>query len=90
MTTFRPRQLHVDRGLALIAIESVETYRHGSNSGYRFSATVEPIALVICGPDTVRALDMQGDPVDVDGLRRDVPDLDCEIGNCKQSLRPAR
>ena len=90
MTVLRPRQLHVDQHLALIAIECVESYRHGSNNGYQFSASVEPIALVICGEETVRALDMQGKAVDVDGLRQRVPGLDEKIDEYRRSQELSR
>ncbi|MDH3420230.1 MAG: hypothetical protein OEQ25_16655 [Gammaproteobacteria bacterium] len=85
MRTFRARPVRVDQRLALIAIESVEWHRHRSSSSCRFSAFVEPIALVVCGPETVRALDMQGNSVDMDELRRNVPGLDAELGTYDRS-----
>lgn len=85
MRTFRTRPVRVDRRLALIAIESVEWHRHRSSNGCRFSAFVEPIALVVCGPEAVHAIDIQGNPVDVGKLRRTIPDLDAELGTYDRS-----
>lgn len=88
MRIFRARPVRVDERLALIAIESVESHRHRSSNGCGFSAFVEPVALVVCDPETVRALDMQGNSVDMDELRRNVPDLDAELGTYGTRPRP--
>ena len=79
METFRARPVSVEQRFSLIAIECVESHRHRSSNGCRFSALLEPVALVVCGPETIRALDMQGNAMDVDELRRNVPELDSEL-----------
>ncbi|NNC66154.1 MAG: hypothetical protein HKN84_15325 [Gammaproteobacteria bacterium] len=90
MRTFRTRPVRISQRSVVIAIECVESHRYRSSNGCRFSAFVEPVALVVCSPETVRALDMQGNPVDVDALRRDVPALDAEIDTYDQSFDLAR
>ena len=90
MRALRARLVRIDRRTALIAIESVESHEHRSCDGSRFSACVEPVALVVCKPAPARALDMQGNPVDLDALRRDVPALDAEIDAYDQSFDLAR
>lgn len=90
MNVFRTRPVRIHERLILIAIESVECVPHKSINGCRFFARVEPTALVICGPEAARALDMHGNPVDVEELRRHVPALDADLDTYGQSFDLAR
>ena len=90
MRVMRARPVHTGQRFVLLAIESVESHGHRSPEGCRFSALVEPIALVVCGHGPPRALDMHGEPVDIDALRRDVPALDSDLATCEQKREGAR
>ena len=90
MRAIRVRPVHAGQRFVLIAIESVESHGHRSHGGCRFSALVEPVALVVCGPGPARALDMHGNPVEMEALRRDVPALDSALGTYDQSIGLAR
>ena len=67
--------------LVLIVVESVSSECHEFSTGCRFSGSVAPVALVICKPAGAQALDIDGNPVDLDELRRKVPALDSELGS---------
>jgi len=81
METCRTSRLLDRDSLVLIVVESVSSERHSASSGCWFSASVAPVALVICKPKRTQALDMYGNPIDLDELRRKVPALDCELGS---------
>ena len=80
MRSLRARPVRIDEQLALVAIEAVESHERRSDNGCGFFVNVEPVAVVICGAEPVRALDMRGSPVDVDRLERDVPSLGSMLG----------
>ena len=79
MRTVRTRPVHIGDRFVGLAIESVETNEHRSQEGSRFSALVEPIALVVGASESARAIDMRGEPVDLGALGRDVPALYAEL-----------
>jgi len=63
----------------LIAIESVD-YRHSKSSpGYRLYGNLEPIAVIVCSPDGIYALDMEAEITVIDHYRQDIPELDAMI-----------
>lgn len=76
MGTLRIREVFTDSTLKLIAVESVD-YRHTrtKTGGYMYGS-IEPIAVIVCGPDGTTAFDTEGKPASVEQLRKDIPGLD--------------
>lgn len=79
MATLRAREIFHDAGCQLIAVESVDYQRGRTRSGCHVYGRVEPVAVIICGPDRAYALDMESGPVSLDRLKEDVPGLDAMI-----------
>ena len=79
MGTLRTSEIFNDSKLTLIAVESVDVRHSKTNAGCRLYGNIEPIAVIVCGPDTTYALDMELRPVAFDQLRRDIPELDAII-----------
>lgn len=79
MRRFRTRQVFNDSTFTIVAIESVDCQRGKSIIGCHLYGTVEPLAVVVSGPDGAYAFDMGAQPADLDQLKRDIPDLDAAI-----------
>ncbi len=79
MRTLRTSEIFNDSRFTLIAVESVE-YRHSkTNTVCELHGNIEPIAVVVHGPDGTYALDMESKPADFDQLRQDIPGLDAIV-----------
>jgi len=63
----------------LIAIESVDFRYSQTSTNCRLYGNTEPIAVIVCGPDGIYALDMEAKLTMLDQLRRDIPELDAII-----------
>lgn len=79
MATLRAIELFSEPGRRLIAIESVDFVYDRPGSACRLYGKVEPVALIVCAPDTRYAVDMQARPVALDPLRQAIPELDTLI-----------
>ena len=64
----RARLCATDDRYTLIAVESLQSSHHRSSIGCQCSAQIEPVALVIFGPDGTHAIDMQDNPVSCEML----------------------
>jgi hypothetical protein len=78
MANLRARTIFTGSTLSLIAVESVDSWYRKTRSGCRVCGKVEPIAVIVCGPNGNYALDMQAKPADLEQLRKELPDLDVE------------
>jgi len=76
MGTLRAREIFHDAGCQIIAVESVEVQKSKADSGCHAYGKIEPVAVIVCGPDRTYALDMESAPAPLDRLRQDVPGLD--------------
>ncbi len=76
MATLRASEIFSDSGRRLIAIESVDFVCDRTGSASRLYGKIEPVALIVCTPDTHYAQDIQARPVALDQLRQDMPELD--------------
>lgn len=81
MTAMRATEILDRPGLRLIAIEAVESLRNKAGSGCQFYASLAPIAIVVCRPGGISALNIAAEPIVLDALRRDVPGLDAMIAS---------
>jgi hypothetical protein len=79
MGSLRAIEVFRDPRYRLIAIESIELVQHHENPVCLLSGRAEPVALIVCGAGGIDALDMRSETVDLDRLRREVPELDSMI-----------
>lgn len=75
MKALRAIEIFNDSRYTLIAIESVN-FRHGkTNTNCRLYGKIEPIAVIVCGPDENYAFDMESKLITLDQLRQEIPEL---------------
>jgi hypothetical protein len=79
MVTLRARPVFSDSTVHVFAVESCEIARRRSAGGYQLFGTADPVAVVVCDPDSVYALDMAAKPINLEQLREAVPALDSII-----------
>jgi hypothetical protein len=79
MGTLRASEIFYGTRRRLIAIESVDFGYDKTDAVCRMQGKIEPVALIVCTPDTCYALDMQARPAAVDPLRQAIPELDAMI-----------
>lgn len=76
MSKLRTHKIFESSRLSLAAVERVDTRHRRSTAGCHFIGTIAPIAIVVSTGDERYALDMTGQPVDLDELERDLSDAD--------------
>lgn len=76
MATLRANEIFNDFGFKLIAVESVDLRHSKTNSGCRLYGNIEPIVLIVSGPDGTYALDMEAKLTAFEQLRQNIPELD--------------
>lgn len=75
MMKLRSREIYKDSNVTLIAVESISFRPSKTTFGIHLSGTIEPIAVVVSGPDGTHGLGMDGQALDLDQLRRNIPDI---------------
>ena len=79
MMTLRSREIYRDAKVTLIAVESID-FRPGKTTfGFHFSGRIEPIAVIVSDPSGTYALDMDAQVLDLDQLRRNIPDIGAQM-----------
>jgi len=73
--TLRAKEIFNDARIKVIAVESVDVQPSKANNSCQLYGNIEPIAIIICGPDTTYALDIEAKPTPFDQLIRDIPEL---------------
>jgi hypothetical protein len=81
MARLRATEIFNDAGMALIAVESVEIKPSKTGAGCRFYAGIEPVAVIVCRPGKVYALDMNAEKTALDRFMRDIPGLSAMIAS---------
>lgn len=76
MSSLRSREIYNEYGYRLLAVESVDVRCSNFAYGCQLFGKIEPVAVIVCGPRGVYALDAEARPVDLDQLRQDIPGLD--------------
>ena len=79
MTRLRASQIVNDAGLMLIAIEAVDFQQNKTTSSCRCHGNIEPLALIVCSPAGINALDMEAKHITLDQLVQNIPKLDAMI-----------
>jgi len=83
MFSLRATEIFHDSGKMLIAIESVNYSYSRSSPGYQLNGNIAPIAIIVCSPDGIYALDMEAETTDIDHFRQDIAELDAMISSFK-------
>lgn len=87
MGTLRTTEIFDDTmaelGIRLIAVESVEFSHSKTNTGCRMYGNLQPVAVIVCGPDGNYALDMAAKPIAIEQLKQALPELDVAIAASK-------
>jgi len=84
--TFRAREIFSDSRILLIAVEFAELRHNKTNINCLLYGKLEPIALIVCALDKIYALDMESNPISIDRLREDIPELNAIIASFKQQI----
>lgn len=79
MATLRASEIFNDARQMLIVVESVDIRYSKSYTSCSIFGGIEPIAVIVCRPDVIYALDMSAKMTSLDQLRRDIPELDAII-----------
>ena len=74
MTRLRLKEIYNDSNVTLFAVESIDFRPGKTNFGFHFFGTIEPIAVIVSGPDGAYGLGMDAQTLALDQLRRDIPD----------------
>ena len=64
----RSRLIYSDATRTVRVVESVETWHHQSSTRCQIAGKIEPLAVVVNGPDGQYALDVDAQPIDGDSL----------------------
>lgn len=75
MTTVRSTEIYHDSNVRLIAVESIELRPGKTIFGFHVCGTIEPIAVIVLSPDGTYASGMDGQALDLDQLRKDIPHI---------------
>lgn len=76
MSTLRARKIFNDSKHQLIVVESADKWQRKSNFGCYSYVRIEPLAIVVLGPDAkIQAFDMSGKQVAIDLLEKSVSKL---------------
>jgi hypothetical protein len=75
MENMRATEVFNDVNVKIIAIETVVCSHGKTQSSCRLYAKIEAIAVIVCSPHGVYALDMNSREIVLDQLKHDVPEL---------------
>jgi len=76
MITLRATEVFNDSKKLIIAIESVDCRQTKTGTGCQLYGKIEPIAVIVSGPDGKYAFDMEARVVLLEKLKQDIPELD--------------
>lgn len=86
MRELRSSEVFSNNALRVIAVESVNRQRNQTKTFSTFIGTIEPLAVIVCGPDAITAYDMAAKPADLAQLRQDIPELNATITAYERKL----
>ena len=66
----RSRLIYRDAALTVHVVESVETWHSQTSTQCHVVGKIEPLAVVVCGPEGEHAVDINAQPIDRDCLTR--------------------
>ncbi|NNF17381.1 MAG: hypothetical protein HKN70_11595 [Gammaproteobacteria bacterium] len=88
--SIRIREVFCSAEVTVIALEAARSYSHCSGWGCHAYLSISPVALLILSASQLLAVDVNGDPVDIEKLRRSAPDLDQVLRTRQPSAAPDR
>lgn len=88
--SLRARELSRTDRFVLLVLEQSTCRSDKSGAFLHLYAGLVPLAVVVCGAEAVRALDMEGEPIEAGALRSRVPGLDALLEPFLDASRSAR
>jgi len=79
MGLLRSNEIFSDATLNVIAVESLSVECQRTRAVHTIVGNLAPLAVIVCTPDAITAIDMEAQPADLARLRRDVPGLNAMI-----------
>ena len=79
MLPLRVSEIFNSSGILVLAVESINFQRNKTNASCWLHGRIEPMAVIVYGPDEVYALDMDAKAIALDQLLQDTPELDAMI-----------
>lgn len=76
MDKLRAIELFRNSRFLLIGVESVDFRLNKTDIFCQISGNIEPVAVIVCGPDGNNAFDMEARPTALNQLRQNIPELD--------------
>lgn len=67
-TMLRTRQVYSDTAFTVRVVESVETWQSRTATGCQAAGKIEPLAVVVSGPDGEYAVDVNAEPIGAERL----------------------
>lgn len=67
-TMLRTRQIYSDTMFTVRVVESVDSWQSRSTKHFRAAGKIEPLAVVVSGPDGEYALDINAEPIGAERL----------------------
>jgi len=86
MDTLRANEIFNDSRFKVIIVESVSLNHNKANTSCLLNGKIKPIAVIICGPDRIYALDMDAKLINLEQLRQNISELDNFITPLKKSI----
>ena len=83
--TLRASKLFSDSSCTLIAVEAIEFQHDQSNNSCRLYGTIAPVAVIVCNPNGIYAIDMEAKPTAFDKLRQAIPELEGMIADYERA-----
>jgi len=85
MCPLRVSEMFNDSRLMLLAVEFVDIQHNKTNTSCWLYGSIEPIAIIVCGPDEIFAFDMEAKLIVLDQLIQKIPELDDIIAPFKKA-----
>lgn len=76
MESLRASEICRGTGFVLVALERVEYQQDKTQKLFQMYGRLEPVAVVMCGQDTVTALDITGAAISAEHLKEIITELD--------------
>ena len=85
MATLRAREVFCNSRRKIVAIESIDFQHKQTTIHSRMFGYLKPIAIIVFSPGALYAVDMEAQPVALEQLRQDIPELDIMITSFNKS-----
>ena len=76
MNKNRIREIFSDDRFTLYAVESIEMMQKVFSTGFTLHGSIKSTAIIIRSPEKNQALDMNASPIELDKLKKSIPELE--------------